>query len=45
MPRCETLKVIRNGDEVIINKEDLQKSDKLASEKPKRKTKAKKDAE
>jgi len=34
MARCETVKIIRDGNEVIINKDDLQKTDKLASEKP-----------
>jgi len=37
MARCETVKVIRDGNEVVINKEDLQKSDKLAGEKPAKK--------
>lgn len=34
MSRCETVTVNRNGVPVIINKTDLQKTDKLYSVKP-----------
>jgi hypothetical protein len=34
MSRCETVVIDRDGSPVVINKSDLQKTDKLYSDKP-----------